>query len=119
MPETLSKRIIPVLAIEKNEVDLIVPHLNVTTALANVYSYSWVFGVTIYYLFYTLIYFWASLVLRNLSRVIFTSFISILSMFLIFNNVLKMPLFAFSVLLIVLISFISKEKLIYAEKELH
>ncbi len=101
LPETFSKRLIPALGLNVVDVKLIVPHLNVSTALARIYNSSGLVGIISFYLYYTILFFYLNLTFKGSVRTILNIFMSIMCLFLMFHNILKMPIFLFSVAIVV------------------
>lgn len=105
LPQTISKRLISAFEINHLEVKLIVPHLNVSTSLAAVYNGGWLVGIFFYFSYYTFLFFYLALTFNGVVKTVLISFFSILSMFLVFHNVFKMPIFLFSIFLLLSLKF--------------
>ena len=96
LPQTFSKRF----GTNPISVQLIVDNLNVSTAVASVYNALGYLGIFIYTLYYTTIVFIFSFIFKSLRRRVFVIFCSILFMYMIFNNVITMPIFLFSIFIL-------------------
>ncbi|WP_125598880.1 O-antigen polymerase [Aeromonas salmonicida] len=100
LPQTISKHLgdypINVLLLSEN--------LNVSSAITPVYVSLGYLGITIYALYYASIYFFVASSLRGVFRNVTVILLSTLSLFMIFFNVIIMPIFIFSLAVVVLIS---------------
>lgn len=93
-PQTISKHLgeYPI------EVMLLSENLNVSTAVTPVYVALGYLGITIYFLYYSSVFFLVTLMLKGDMRKVIIVLFSTLSMFMIFFNVIIMPIFIFSIL---------------------
>ncbi|MEH8149458.1 O-antigen polymerase [Aeromonas veronii] len=100
LPQTISKHLgdypINVLLLSEN--------LNVSSAITPVYVSMGYLGITIYTLYYASIYFVVAISLRGVFRNITVILLSTLSLFMIFFNIIIMPIFIFSLAVVILIS---------------
>ncbi|MGY3870018.1 hypothetical protein ACW5W4_10835 [Aeromonas crassostreae] len=100
LPQTISKHLgdypIKVLLLSDN--------LNVSSAITPVYVSLGYLGITIYVLYYASIYFFVAILSRGIFRNITVILLSTLSLFMIFFNVIIMPIFIFSLVIVFFIS---------------
>jgi hypothetical protein len=101
LPETISKRI----GNNPFTVDLITNNLNATTSIAAIYNSSWYVGIFIYVASYSAILFICGSLFKNIRGLVFVIFCSVYFMFMVFYNVVKMPIFMFTVILLCSTSF--------------
>lgn len=98
LPQTISKRI----GISPINVNLIVDNLNVSTAISHVYNSLGYLGVLIYTLAYSSVIFLFTFIFKSFRRYIFIIFCSMLCVFVVFNNVFTMPIFPFSIFILLI-----------------
>ncbi|MGL5039095.1 MAG: hypothetical protein ACRC6D_03060 [Aeromonas sp.] len=100
LPQTISKH----LGDNAIKILLLSDNLNVTSAITAVYVYLGYLGITIYVFYYSFIYFCIAIMLRGIFRDITVVLLSTLSLFMVFVNVIIMPIFIFSLIVVFLIS---------------
>ena len=98
LPQTISKRI----GISPINVNLIVDNLNVSTAISHVYNSLGYLGILIYTLAYSSVIFVFTFIFKSFRRYVFVIFCSMLCVFVIFNNVFTMPIFPFSIFILLI-----------------
>ena len=100
MPQTLSKHIgnypFSILLISKN--------MNVSSAITPAYVSLGYFGVTIYFLYYSFIYFLVGFLTKGIMKCVIVVLFSTLSSFMVFYNVIVMPIFIFSISVVFILS---------------
>jgi hypothetical protein len=100
LPQTISKH----LSQSPLRVLHVVPHLNVSTALSSSYVGAGTAGLTLFFIFYSTIYFVIATALKGIYRSIVVILFCTFSCYFIFDNVIKMPIFMWSIIVILFLS---------------
>jgi hypothetical protein len=100
LPQTISKRLgdYPI------EVLLLSENLNVSSSITPSYISLGYLGITIYFSYYCFLFFFVTTLFRGLRRKVVVILLSTLSSFMIFFNIIIMPIFIFSVSVLFLFS---------------
>ncbi len=93
LPQTISKH----LGDYPYDVKLLVEHLNVSSAIAPSFIAIGFLGITLYFVYYAFVFFFFTMILKGLYRYTLILILSALSVFMIFFNVIVMPIFIFSI----------------------
>lgn len=100
LPQTISKH----LGDYPYDVKLLAAHLNVASAISPSFIAMGFLGITLYFCYYFFLFFLFAMVLKGFYRYTLILILSSLSVFMIFFNVIIMPIFIFSIGVLLVLS---------------